>query len=201
MCVFLIPLAAAAVAAGSASAAAAGTITAMTALSLTATAAAGAVSAMGAIESADAQQKQANYQAQVARNNQTIASQNADAATQAGAVQEQNQRFKNAEQMGTIRATLAANGGDIGSGSALDIQSDAARLGEVDALTIRNNAARNAYGYQAQGANFGADAGLDVARGKQAQTAGTMGAASSILGSASQFGNQYANFSKSGLIK
>lgn len=50
--------------------------------------------------------------------------------------------------IGSQRAALAAQGIEIDSGSALDIQGDTAYLSEMDALTIKNNAAREAWGYK-----------------------------------------------------
>ncbi len=49
--------------------------------------------------------------------------------------------------IGSQRASFAAQGVDVGSGSAVDVQEDTARQGELDALTIRTNAAREAWGY------------------------------------------------------
>ena len=45
---------------------------------------------------------------------------------------------------------MAANGVDLSSGSPLDILGDTAMYGELDALTIRSNAEREAYGYRVQ---------------------------------------------------
>jgi hypothetical protein len=55
--------------------------------------------------------------------------------------------------IGTQRAEFAAQGVDVGSGSAVDVQKDTAYQGEIDALTLRTNAAREAWGYtvEAQG--------------------------------------------------
>lgn len=50
--------------------------------------------------------------------------------------------------IGRQRAAMAAQGIDIGSGSALDIQMETAELGAMDALTIKNNAFREAMGYR-----------------------------------------------------
>lgn len=49
---------------------------------------------------------------------------------------------------GSQRARLAAQGIDIDTGSALDVQLETYGLGELDALTIRNNAKREAWGYR-----------------------------------------------------
>lgn len=113
----------------------------------------------GMNQQASAQAGMANYQAQVARNNQMIAENYAQRALQQGQVDEQNQRLKTAATLGTQRASLASQGGDVDSGSPLDLQADTARLGEYDAQAVRNNAALKAYGYRVQAYNNAADAG------------------------------------------
>jgi hypothetical protein len=100
----------------------------------------------------------ANYQAQLARNNQMIAEGYAQRALQQGQVDAQNQRFKTAATLGSQRASLASQGGDVDSGSPLDLQADTARIGEYNAQAVRNNAALKAYGYRVQGYNSAADA-------------------------------------------
>lgn len=55
--------------------------------------------------------------------------------------------------IGRQRARLAAQGIEIDSGSALDIQVETAGLGAVDALTIRNNAFREAAGFRIEAIN------------------------------------------------
>ncbi len=50
--------------------------------------------------------------------------------------------------IGSQRASYAAQGVEIGEGSPLEVQMDTARQGELDALTIRVSAAREAWGFQ-----------------------------------------------------
>src|SRR5689334_11493864 len=80
---------------------------------------------------AEVQANQANYLAQVARNNQQVADWNAQRALQQGQVDEDRQRQKTAQQIGAQRALLAGQGGDINSGSDIDLVGDTARAGEV----------------------------------------------------------------------
>jgi hypothetical protein len=53
------------------------------------------ISAVGAMNTAKAQSENAAYQAQVAKNNQTIASQNAEFSIQAGNAKAQDEALKN----------------------------------------------------------------------------------------------------------
>lgn len=52
------------------------------------------------------------------------------------------------QMVGTQRARLAAQGVDVNTGAAMDAQVDTQTMSEMDKLTARNNAAREAYGYR-----------------------------------------------------
>jgi hypothetical protein len=82
---------------------------------------------------------------------------------------------------GRQRSALAASGTDVQSGSALDLLGDTRLMSDLDAQTIRNNAAREAFGYKAVAGQFKGQ--TDVLRQKAPyQTA------SSILGIATGAG-------------
>jgi len=49
--------------------------------------------------------------------------------------------------IGSERVNFAAQGVEVSDGSALEVQEDTARQGELDAIQIRVNAAREAWGY------------------------------------------------------
>jgi hypothetical protein len=69
----------------------------------------------------------------------------ASGAAESGKVRAAAQRFKESQ-----KAAFAAQGVDVGSGSAALIQEDTAYLGEIDALETKNNARKAAYGYTVQ---------------------------------------------------
>ena len=142
-------------------------------------------SAYGAYESGKASSEAANYQAQVARNNQIIANQNSAYALQRGNVMVQQKQLQTAQAEGNVRAALGASGVDTNAGTSVRVQSDVAKLGAYDALSIRNAAAREAYGYQTQGMSYGAQAGLESAQAEQALLSGYLNAGSSLIGGAS----------------
>ena len=143
------------------------------------------MSMIGQSNAAAASAGQANYQAQLARNNQMVAEWNAQRALEQGRVAEQQQRFKTAQVIGAQRAALASQGGDVNSGSPLDIVGDSARAGEFDAQTVRNNAAMQAYGFRVQAANAGAQSNLYSANAANATAALPFALGSSLLGGAS----------------
>jgi hypothetical protein len=157
--------------------------------------------AIGQSQQAAASAAQANYQARLARNNQTIADWNAQRAEQQGRVAEQQQRFKTAQAIGSQRAALASQGGDINSGSPLDIAGDSVRAGEFDAQTIRNNAAMQAYGFRVQSANAGAQSNLYSASAANTMAALPFSIGSSLLGSATSLGDRYLDYDRRGYFK
>lgn len=141
-----------------------------------------AFSAMGQIQAGKAQQAQLNYQAAVDRNNAKIAEWQAVDAEKRGAEEERKRRVLTQQQIGTQRTSFAANGIDLGSDTVADVTADTAMIGELDALTIRNNYARDAWGYRVQGMNYQASAGLNTLAGKNAAKAGRTNAMGTILG-------------------
>lgn len=52
--------------------------------------------------------------------------------------------------IGSQRTSLAAQGVDVGVGSAADVQRDTLKLSEIDAMTIKNNAWQEAWGFKMQ---------------------------------------------------
>jgi len=163
----------------------------MAAASLALAAVGTGMSAIGQAQQGAASAAQANYQAQVARNNQMISEWYAQRALQQGSVDEQNQRSKASALLGSQRAALAAQGGDVNSGSPLDIQADTARAGEYDAQTIRNSAALKAYNYRLQGYNSAADAGRYDSQATNTMAALPFGVGSSLLSGASSLADKY----------
>ncbi len=139
-----------------------------------------------------AQSQAANYQAQVARNNQIVANQNASIALQQGQTQEEAKRIQTGEMMGGIVASEAASGVNPNTGSALSVRSSAAETGELDALTIRYNANLQARNLQYQGAQYGAQAQL------YSSQAG-WDVANSILGGASSVSNKWLQYNQMGV--
>lgn len=169
-------------------------------VALVATGVSAAVSAYGSIKQGDAQASAANYQAAVAQQNQQLADQNAKVALEQGQQQEAAKREQSAQMISAQRATTAAFGIDPNHGSSARIQGDTAALGELDAATIRNNAARTAYGYTTQGINFGEQASLLQSQASSASAAGALGAFSSIVGGASSVSSKWTQFNTQGVF-
>ncbi|HKE43891.1 MAG TPA: hypothetical protein VKB41_05070 [Steroidobacteraceae bacterium] len=143
----------------------------------------------------EAQQQVAESEAQLSDYNAQVAELQAKDALERGGEKESRFRDQVRGLIGSQRAGFAGANVDVGYGSAADVQADAAFLGELDALTIRNNAAREAWGYkveaedlrrraeiQRQGGEMAAAAGREAAKGAYIGAAGTvLGGTSSLL--------------------
>jgi len=158
----------------------------------------GAVGALGAIQTAQAQAGAAKENAAIATINQNQATENATLASEAGSAQAGIQSQKARAQVGSIIANQAAGGIDVNTGSAKDTQLSERDVGELDALQVRSNATKEAYGYQTQATSFGDQAALDTTEAKNAQTAGNLNAASTFLGGLGSAGSTYAKYQLSG---
>ena len=99
-------------------------------------------------------QDAANSQADLADANAAIADLQAADAVARGADEESRFRVLVRQSIGAQRAGFAASNINVATGSAVDVQVDAAVLGELDALTIRTNAAREAWGYKVQAYDY-----------------------------------------------
>lgn len=132
----------------------------------------------------------ADFQAQIAKNNAQIARMNAAQVTDVGNAQALNSMLRTRAVVGQTKAAQAASGIDVNSGSAVDVQASERMLGMLDALTIRSNAARAAYGYQAEAGNFTAQAEMMRRKGKMARISGLMDASGTILEGASSVDRQ-----------
>ncbi len=148
---------------------------------------AGRAQGRAAEEAGAAERRAAESSAALADYNAAVADIQARDATQRGTEEESKFRQGVDVLIGSQRAGFAAAGVDVGFGSAVDVQADAALLGELDALTIRTNAAREAWGYKVEAtdlrerARIAREEGVMLenagrAQGRAARSAGTWGA-------------------------
>lgn len=152
------------------------------------------IGAVGAIQQGNAQAAAARYSAQVAANNAIIANQNATFAAQEGEANAGAEGMKTRATAGAIKTNQAAGGIDVHSGSAVDTQASQAEIGQLNALTIRSNAARKAYGYQTEASSDTAQSQLDTSQAKNDRTAGVLKAGTTILGAAANPNANWNNF-------
>lgn len=160
----------------------------LTALSLilagtsTATQIIGQKKAGDAAKKAGKQQKEAaNSQAELQDWNAHIADLQADDAVERGAEEEQRYRSTIRGTIGTQRANIAAGNIDVAFGSAVDVQADAAMIGELDALTIRSNARRQQWGFQVEATDLRKRAAITRKEGVYLEKAGNQQAQANYL--------------------
>jgi len=159
----------------------------------------GGVGFMGAMQQGEAASGAAKYQAQVSRNNEITARNNAAYAAQSGAVRAQNQDLKNRAALGALEASQSASGIDLDSGSSEDVRAGARNIARLDTETLFNNALLQVRAAQSQGVNFGAQAGLEELEGRNAKSAAMTKGFGSLLGGATSFGDKWLRYQNVGV--
>ncbi len=124
---------------------------------------------LGAKNQAAALKAQGIYQQQIAESNarslETMAGDSLERGKQASSLVRQKAK----SLKGSQRAGYAGQGVDVNSGTALAVQDETFTMGELDALTVKNNAWREAWGYKVEaqqtraGGRFGSIANRNAA--------------------------------------
>jgi hypothetical protein len=151
-----------------------------------------ATTAGGTIFGGIANQNAANFQAAVANNNSIIATQNAVQAEQAGNAAAENQSLKGAAELAKVKTSQAANGIDVNTGSAVDVQSSEREANELSTENVFHNDVLQAYGYRVQAENFQSESELDTAKAEEAVPASVLSATGGLLSSASSLGGKWS---------
>lgn len=154
--------------------------------------------AFGSYFAASAQKSLLNAQAEIAEINARVAESQARVELLAGQRREQSSRLQTAAVKGRQRAAMAANGLDLGEGSAAEVLTSTDLVGEVDANTIHANAVRSAWGLRTQATSSRNEALMKraTADGISPGTA----AASSLLGSAGTVAMSWYRLQKEGVF-
>jgi hypothetical protein len=114
--------------------------------------------ALGAGDAAASQRSSLNFSAGISDINARMAEQAAQSELLRGEREYGNARLRTAALRGRQRASLAANGVDLGVGSAAQIQTSTEVMGEIDANTIQANAIKTAWGHRMEATNHRNDA-------------------------------------------
>jgi hypothetical protein len=155
-------------------------------------------SAIGGYYGAKSQQSGLRFQADIADVNARIAELGAQSALdrgqrQVGALTLQAGRLKSRQ-----RAAMAANGIDLGVGSAAEVQASTDIMKEIDVDTIIANAVRTAWGYRVEATNYQNDAMMKRATARTISPLAT--GVASLLGSAGSVASTWYRMNRSGLI-
>lgn len=142
-----------------------------------------AIGAVSGMMQGQANKEQADMQADALRRNAVYLGQAANDAKLRGAHESDWARVRGEQILGTQRAAMAASGGVVDMGSNAIIQQDTAQLTELDALTISNNAAREAYGYEVESVDMLQTAGNLQRQARKSMMTSVVGGALQGFGS------------------
>lgn len=174
-------------------------ISAMAVASLVGTAIGGGIQAYGAYQGGKAQQSMFNYQSRVAQINAQNAQTQANVEQQTGDIRAQQSGLRTAQRVGLTRAGMAAGGLDLGSGSAKSVVGSEEEVGQFEQASIRNDAARRAFGYQTAAFGDISQANVDIAAGQGARQAADINVGTSVLGAATSVADKWTKFGEEGI--
>lgn len=155
-----------------------------------------ATSAVGAYYGAQSQKASLELSAGMSEINARMSESAAQATLLTGQREEGRSRIATANLKGAQRAGLAANGVDLGVGSANEILTTTDVMGEADANTIHANAVRSAWGHRTQAVNQSNQALMSRASASAINP--LMSTATSLLGSAASVAPGWYQYSKAG---
>lgn len=151
-------------------------------------------SAVGSYYSAKSQASSLGFQADIADINARIAELGAQSELAAGEKQVAAQTLRAGQIKGAQRAAMAANGIDLGEGSAAEVQASTDIMKDIDKDTITANAVRSAWGYRTQATNSQIEALTKRATASGISPLGSV--ASSLLGSAGSVASTWYDYTK-----
>lgn len=159
----------------------------------------GAVSGIGSIMGGMSARQASQYQAAVASRNQQLADMQAQVALETGRSRSQINDLQTGQKVGRAIATAAAQGVDVSTGSPLETVADITRAGAIDSITIRNDAARQAYGFGVSSAGFAGEAEQARRAGSNQEIGGAISGAGSFLGGAAATAARAQRFKETGV--
>ncbi len=151
-------------------------------------------SAIGSYYSASSKSSSLSFQADMNNLNAQLAENQAQNALLQGERQAGQLSMKYGHIKGSQRAAMAANGVDLGTGSAAEVQASTDIAKEIDMNTIAANAARSAWGFRTQSVNYNNQALIERATGGSISPAGY--GYSSMLGGAGNVASSWYLYSK-----
>lgn len=126
--------------------------------------------------------QQANYQAEVAKNNARIAEMNAVRASTVGGIEAQMKDLEFRQLMGQQITEQAASGVSLSGSSQIRARNATRLFAAGDRQTITENAQMENYNYRVEAVNQRSAAKAAKAEGKAAMIGGILGAAGAIAG-------------------
>jgi hypothetical protein len=151
-----------------------------------------AVTAGGQIVAGTAAHNQATYEANLNETNAKLASQQANDANQNTMLEAQRRYREGAQLQGRQTAAMAANGIDLGFGSAEQVQGDTRMITGEDVGQIYKAGNERAKGFDVNAFNYRSEAAADRAKASASTLSTVFGVASTALGAASQINKMSA---------
>jgi len=138
------------------------------------------IGAAGSVAGGVMAQSQANYQAEVAKNNAKLATENAARATVRGGIEAQMQDLQNSQVIGQQTVDQAASGVAVSGRSQLRARNATRLIAAGDRQTIMENANIDNYNYLVEATSLKAEAKAKRMEGRAAMIGGLIGAAGSL---------------------
>jgi hypothetical protein len=129
----------------------------------------------------------AGYRAQVAQQNQQLARDSAQSAIERGQEEQRRLGRETAQRVGSQRARMAANGLDVGFGSADRVTGDTRLIASEDAQTIDDNTRRQVRAMQIDAWNFESEKRAAQAERRSIGISTAFSVAGTALGGATQY--------------
>jgi hypothetical protein len=147
---------------------------------------------------AKSQQSSLRFQADMAEINARMSESVAQSTLLAGQKAQGNLGIKYGKLKGSQRAALAANGVDLGVGSAAEVQASSDLVYEIDRNQIESNAIRSAWGYRTQGMNYTNQAQAN--RTSADSISPSVASTTALISGASQVADKWYSYNKQGMI-
>ncbi len=141
---------------------------------------------------------EAEYKAALAQNNRIRAEYLAEDAIERGKEEEAEERLRGRMLVGLMRAELASSGQVVDEGSAGELTIDQAELNELNAITVRTNAAREAQEFRIRASQFGSEADLQEFAGRQAERRSRRSGLGTLLTTATSVAGRWYQFRQQG---
>jgi hypothetical protein len=142
-------------------------------------------------QNAQAASQRGRFANDVAERNAQLAERQGRDAINVGELEANRMRGQTDQEVSSGRAAAGAQGVDVNVGSPAAVTDSRKLVGDVDALTIRNNAARAAWGYDVEAANERMNGKLALLAGENEAAGERLSSVSTLLGGASSMYGLY----------
>lgn len=154
------------------------------------------VSGVSSYQSAQAQASAADYQSQIYAQNAIAATTNAVNTRQAGYDEANKIKLETGSKVASQKAAMAANGIDVGEGTAVDLTDTTQYFGEMDALTTIKNANSRAAAYDLESENYNMQSGLSSRMASNYRSSAPMAALGTAMTGIGQVSSSWGSFTK-----